>query len=68
MKKITLAIAALTLVSTAALTKLSALANEGDNVMVSMIGQDGADMGYVTLNKAPNGVIIQARLENVPAG
>lgn len=68
MNKLTLAVSALALLSTAALTSLTAFASEGDSVMVAMKSVDGADLGYITIKEAHNGVVVQSRMEGVPAG
>lgn len=68
MNKLILAVTSMAIVSTVAATTVTASASEGESVMVPMKSSTGDDLGYVKIKEAHNGLIIQARLENVPEG
>lgn len=68
MKKLILALTTMAIASTASMTSLTAFASQGESVKVQMKNIEGADLGHITIKEAHNGLIIQARLENIPAG
>jgi len=68
MKKLLLAAASLAVLSTASLISLTALADETVSIMVPMKSVEGADLGYIKIEETNNGVIIQARMENIATG
>lgn len=68
MKKLLLAAASLAILSTASLVSLTALADEAVSIMVPMKSVEGTDLGYIKIEETNNGVIIQARMENIATG
>lgn len=68
MNKIILAVSSLAILSTAALTSLTALAGDTKSVMVPMKSVEGADLGYIKIIEAHEGVIVQARMNDIPQG
>lgn len=68
MNKLFLALAIVAIVSIIAATSVIAFESEGKSVMVPMKDIAGDNLGYIKIKEAHNGLVIQARLQNVPAG